>query len=156
MYFLNSWLLEIVQVEWNWVKVVAIPGLHACLVLLIGIPLYYDRQVNQPAKHMTLDSWDRLHLKPTESAPLLERSLLLLQVDDKDNHKDILHMWGNPFFLDSYITKALLIALSVYAAIAYICQYAIIKGVRVLLVPFPLPLTSDLGCGASYVPSTLS
>ncbi|KAL8976641.1 MAG: hypothetical protein Q9205_007392 [Flavoplaca limonia] len=37
-------------------------------------------------------------------------------------------MWGNPFFLDSYITKALLIALSVYAAVAYICQYAIIKG----------------------------
>ncbi|KAL8894123.1 MAG: hypothetical protein Q9192_004597 [Flavoplaca navasiana] len=125
---LTSWLLEIVQAEWNWVKVVAIPGLHACLVLLLGIPLYYDTQINQPAKHMTLDSWDHLHLKPTESAPQLERSLRLLQVDDKDNHKDILHMWGNTFFLDSYITKAMLIALSVYAAIAYICQYAIIKG----------------------------
>ncbi|KAL8894530.1 MAG: hypothetical protein Q9192_004242 [Flavoplaca navasiana] len=125
---LTSWLLEIVQAEWNWVKVVAVPGLHACLILLLGIPLYYDSQVNQPAKHMTVDSWDCLHLKPTESAPRLERSLRLLQVDDKDNHKDILHMWGNPFFLDSYITKASLIALSIYAAIAYICQYAIIKG----------------------------
>ncbi|KAL9636906.1 MAG: hypothetical protein Q9204_002076 [Flavoplaca sp. TL-2023a] len=144
---LTSWLLEIVQAEWNWIKVVAIPGLHACLVLLVGIPLYYDSQVNQPAKHMTLDSWDRLHFEPRQSIPGkkrslrfrvhfkrpmsitgIERSLRLLQVDDKDNHKDILHMWGNPNFLDSYITKALLIALSVYAAIAYICQYAIIKG----------------------------
>ncbi|KAL8860633.1 MAG: hypothetical protein Q9178_002986 [Gyalolechia marmorata] len=122
---LTSWLLEIVQAEWDWVKIVAIPGLHACLVLLVGIPLYYDSHVNQPAKHMTLDAWDLL-LENTEQ-PRLQRSLHLLQVNDEANDRDILHMLGNPFFLDWYFTKALLIALSVYAAVAYICQYAIIK-----------------------------
>ncbi|KAL8920305.1 MAG: hypothetical protein Q9172_004564 [Xanthocarpia lactea] len=127
---LTSWLLEIVQAEWDWVKIVAIPGLHACLVLLVGIPLYYDSHVNQPAKHMTLDAWDLLLLLENTEEPSLQGSLHLLQVNDEANDKDILHMLGNPFFLDWYFTKALLIALSVYAAVAYICQYAIIKGVH--------------------------
>ncbi len=97
--------------------------------------MYYDSHVNQPAKYMTLDAWDLL-LVNTEQ-PRLQGSLHLLQVNDEANDKDILHMLGNPFFMDWYFTKALLIALSVYAAVAYICQYAIIKGVRILLEPSP-------------------
>ncbi len=117
--------------------------------------MYYDSQVNRPAKHMTLDVWDRLHLQNTE-LPQPQGSLHLLQVDDEANDKDILHVWGNPFFLDSHITKALLFVLSVYAAVAYICQYAIIKGVRLLLDPLPFPSILGFCCVANYVPSTVS
>ena len=110
-------------------KFVAVPGLHGCLILLVGLPLYYDRQVSRPAKRMTFGIWDTLHLKGKFSSARHEKTLNLLQVDHKAPDIDMLHVWGNTAFLDSKITKGCLITLSVFAATAYICQYAIIKSV---------------------------
>ena len=107
-------------------KFIAVPGLHACLILLVGLPLYYDRQVNRPAKRMTLDKWDTLNLTGGLN---VEKTLNLLQVDHRDHGIDMLHVWGNTRFLESYATKGCLIILSIFAATAYVCQYAIIKGV---------------------------
>ena len=134
----TSWLLEIVHAEWTWVKFVAIPGLHACLVLLVGLPLYYDRLVNLPAKYMTVETWDILNISGL-SEHHLERTLHLLQVDDPALGKDILHIRGNTTFIDTYAAKGCLLFLSIFAAVAYICQYAIIKGVRLnILITSPI------------------
>ena len=78
-------------------KFIAVPGLHACLLFLVGFPLYYDRQVNRPAKRMTLDNWDTLHLNGT---PTVEKTLHL-QVDHRDRGIDMLHVWGHTGFLES-------------------------------------------------------
>ena len=75
---------------------------------------------------MTLDNWDALHLNGT---PAIEKTLNLLQVDHRDRGIDMLHVWGITGFLESYTTKGCLIILSIFAATAYVCQYAIIKGV---------------------------
>ena len=115
-----------------WVKFVAVPGLHACLILLVGLPLYYDRQVNRPAKRMTFGKWDTLHLKGSLSSRRHEKTLDLLQVDHEDHKIDMLHVWGNTAFLDSKITKGCLIILSVFAATVYVCQYTTIKGVGIV------------------------
>ena len=112
-------------------KIVAIPGLHTCLILLVGLPLYYDRQVNRPANRMTLEKWDALHLKGGHFSEQ-EKTLNLLQVDDSAHKIDVLHVWGNTAFLESNTTKGCLIILSIFAATAYVCQYAIIKGVGIL------------------------
>ena len=77
-------------------KFIAVPGLHACLFFLVGFPLYYDRRVNRPAKRMTLDNWDALHLNGT---PAVEKTLNLLQVDHRDRGIDMLHVWE---ILDSW------------------------------------------------------
>lgn len=95
----------------------------------MGLPLFYDRQVNRPAKRMTFGKWDTLHLKGKFSSARHEKTLNLLQVDHPDHGVDMLHVWGNTAFLDSRITKGCLIILSIFAATAYVCQYAIIKGV---------------------------
>lgn len=124
----TSWLLEIVYAQWTWVKIVAIPGLHVCLVLLVGLPLYYDRLVNLPAKYMTVGTWDIINSHGS-SEHHLERTLHLLQVDYPAHGKDILHLRGNTTFIDTYAVKGCLLFLSIFAAVAYICQYAIIKAV---------------------------
>ena len=111
-------------------KFVAVPGLHLCLILLVGLPLYYDRQVNRPAKRMTLRKWDTLHLKGKFILARHEKTLNLLQVNHEDHKIDMLHVWGNTSFLEHNCTKGCLMALSIFAATAYVCQYAIIKGVR--------------------------
>ncbi len=113
-------------------KFIAVPGLHACLVLLVGFPLYYDRQLNRPAHSMTLDTWDALQFKGTITSEQREVTLNLLQVNDTTHEVDVLHAWGNTAFLESYVTKGCLMILSVFAATAYVCQYAIIKGVSTL------------------------
>lgn len=110
-------------------KLIAVPGLHACLIFLVGLPLYYDKQVNRPAKRMTIEKWDTLHLKGNVSTERHEKTLNLLQVHHKDHGIDMLHVWGNTVFLESNITKGCLIIVSIFAAMAYVCQYAIIKGV---------------------------
>lgn len=113
-------------------KFVAVPGLHVCLILLVGLPLYYDRQVNRPAKRMTFGKWDTLHLKGKFSSKVHEKTLNLLQVDHNLHDIDMLHIWGNTAFLEYNITKGCLIVLSAFAATAYVCQYAIIKNVGIL------------------------
>lgn len=60
---LTTWLLEIVQAEWSWVKIVAIPGLHTCLILLLALPIWYDWQINRPGHCLTVDKWDILNGK---------------------------------------------------------------------------------------------
>lgn len=110
-------------------KIIAVPGFHTCLILLVGLPLYYDRQVNRPAERMTFDEWDILHLKGAFGSERQEKRLNLLQSDHQNGNIDMLHMWGNTAFLESNITKGCLLMLSIFAATAYVCQYAIIKGV---------------------------
>ena len=110
-------------------KLVAVPGLHGCLIFLVGVPLFYDRQVSRPAKRMTFGTWDTLHLKGKFSSARHEKTLNLLQVDHKNPDIDMLHVWGNTAFLDSKVTKGCLITFSVFAATAYVCQYATIKSV---------------------------
>lgn len=78
---------------------------------------------------MTLDNWDALQLQGESLSGQNEKTLNLLQVDDKADSVDVLHVWGNTAFLESNITKVCLITLSTFAATAYVCQYAIIKGV---------------------------
>ena len=58
---LTTWLLEVVQAEWIWVKNVAIRGLHLCLFTLVAIPLWYDKQVNHPGTQLTVKKWNALH-----------------------------------------------------------------------------------------------
>ena len=113
----------------SWVKYIAIPGLHVCLIGLVGLPIYYDRQVNRPAKRMTLDKWDAVHFRGEFDSEQHEKTLNFLQVDDKDHGIDVLHVWGNTAFLESNVTKGFLLILSILAATAYVCQYAIIKSV---------------------------
>ena len=79
-------------------KFIAVPGLHACLFFLVGFTLYYDGQVNRPAKRMTIDNCGTLHLN---GIPTIEKTLNLLQVDHRDRGIDILPVWGNTGFLES-------------------------------------------------------
>lgn len=118
---LTTWLLEIVRADWTWVKIVAIPGLHTCLILLVGFPLWYERQFNRPAKHLTLGKWDALMGKPDHG----QKTLNLLQV--RKNNIDVLHFWGNTAFINSGAVKLAVLFLSALAAVAYICQYSILK-----------------------------
>ena len=123
-------------------KFVAVPGLHFCLTLLVGLPLYYDRQVNRPATGMTFEKWDTLHLKGEFSSKVREKTLNLLQVDHDLPKIDMVHIWGNTAFLESRITKGCSIVLCAFAATAYVCQYAIIKNVGVSRASIPYPYTS--------------
>lgn len=85
--------------------------------------------VNLSVKYMTVGTWDILNSSGL-SEHHLERTLHLFQVDDPALEKDILHIRENTTFIDTYAAKGCLLFLSIFAAVAYICQYAIIKGVR--------------------------
>lgn len=98
----------------------------------MGLPLYYDRQSNCPAKQMTLSRWDTLNFKRNTTPGQPEQTLDLLQVDHEQYGKDVLHVCGNTAFLETKIIKACLIVFSVFAATAYVSQYAIIKSVRAI------------------------
>ncbi|KAK3172722.1 hypothetical protein OEA41_006046 [Lepraria neglecta] len=128
---LTTWLLEVVQAEWTWVKIVAIPGLHLCLFTLVAIPLWYDKQVNHPGTQLTVEKWNALHdlsaknWNPPDGEGVKNQTLNLLQV--RHRNTDVLHCWANTAFLKSPALKGTLIFASVFAATAYICQYTILK-----------------------------
>ena len=118
---LTTWLLEIVHARWNWVKIVAIPGLQMCLIMLLALPLWYDRQLNRPGSQLNVERWDGLH----GDIPNHQMILNLLQVRRKD--WDVLHFKGNTTFIETRVMKGSMLLLSAFAATSYLCQYSILK-----------------------------
>ena len=57
----TTWLLELISAKWTWNKVVAIPILHFCLVVMLTLPLWYGRQINHPGSNLTVARWDALY-----------------------------------------------------------------------------------------------
>lgn len=128
---LTTWLLEVVQAEWIWVKNVAIRGLHLCLFTLVAIALWYDKQVNHPGTQLTVKKWNALHdlsaknWNTPDGEGVKNQTLNLLQV--RHRNTDVLHYWANTAFIESLALKGTLTFASVFAATAYMCQDTILK-----------------------------
>lgn len=56
----TAWLIIIVDAPWNWVRVFATAALHACILLMLLVPLWLERQMGSPGKHLTPQKWDML------------------------------------------------------------------------------------------------
>ncbi len=50
----TSWTLLVIEAPWNGVLIFATAGLHAFLLMIIAIPLWYEYQTARPGRHLTV------------------------------------------------------------------------------------------------------
>ncbi|KAF2494407.1 hypothetical protein BU16DRAFT_562066 [Lophium mytilinum] len=117
----TAWLLLIVSTERTWVTSVAVPGLHASLLLMLAIPLLHDHQTNRPARHISAAKYKALFTGVNDNATRLR----FLQ--SRVNGGDVLHFRGSTALVDPGFMPVPAIIVSAFCAVAYICQYAVLK-----------------------------
>lgn len=119
----TTWSLLVVDSPWTWYQIMAIPVFQACLLLMVGLPLWNERKVGRPYHYLTPERWD--FLSGTNGISQLRSTLQFLQV--RVNNGDAIHLQGNAASLKSKFFKCFVVALSAIACIAYLCQYAVLK-----------------------------
>jgi len=145
----TSWSLMVVEAEWNWVRIMACPVLHICLMGFLALPLFTERQSGRPYQWFDGKKWDVLTrrisqkcLQPTDITTPSEQGwayiwrrwrktedfhgLRFLQVRLRGG--DVLHFRGDTSFLSWYSLKVLVFLVTSASIAAYLCQYAILKG----------------------------
>jgi len=123
----TTWLLMVVDAEWSWVKILAIPVFHFCLILLLALPIFYDRQTSRPAEHLTVDRWKAFNGGKEFDTRRAAHPITfnLLQVDFKGG--DVIHFQGKTSIMMHAGSRLVVLVLCAACAVGYVCQYAILK-----------------------------
>ncbi|OCK84624.1 hypothetical protein K432DRAFT_288521 [Lepidopterella palustris CBS 459.81] len=117
----TAWLLLIVSHKWNWLTCIAIPGLHGSLLLMLAMPLVYEHQTNRPATHISAGRFKALYTG-------IDRKVDRLRfLHSRVNGGDVLHFRGSTGLVDPGFMQLPALAVSAFCAVAYICQYAVLK-----------------------------
>ncbi|KAF2498212.1 hypothetical protein BU16DRAFT_579389 [Lophium mytilinum] len=117
---ITSWLLIVVQTSWSWVRIHAMVGMHASLLVLFAMPLLYTWKTQRPGTCLTIPVWDALSAWKSDV-----RTMELLQC--RLGHGDVLHAQGKSLFLHGWPTRIIALLAALCLVVAYICQYSILR-----------------------------
>ncbi|OCK84340.1 hypothetical protein K432DRAFT_401221 [Lepidopterella palustris CBS 459.81] len=117
---ITSWLILLIDAPYNWVWVWATAGMHACLTVLLLIPLYLASKTRRPAAHLTNAAWRALR---TGTAEVKRLDFLQCRV----GRGNVLHAQGDTTFLHRWPLRVLAFLAAVGVGVAYVCQYAVLN-----------------------------
>ncbi|KAJ9667282.1 hypothetical protein H2201_002483 [Coniosporium apollinis] len=117
----TSWLLLCVTTEWNWLLIIAVPGLHASLLFMLALPLAYERQTGRPGSNISTEKYQALFTGPQGAYSRLH----FLQA--RVNGGDVIHFRGQTHLYDPSFMWLPALPVSAFCATAYVCQYAVLK-----------------------------
>ncbi len=135
----TSWLLVCISYPWTWVRFVAIPGLHWCLISMIAIPLFHEWQTSRPGRHITSAKWKAIQKGNVKCFRFAHSAYPSKYEEELDFNKraiarlppppghDVLHFQATSVFADNLFFRPYLLVISIATVVAYICQYAIVK-----------------------------
>lgn len=121
----TSWSLMVVNYPRIWIKILAIPVLHVCLLVMLAIPLWNERQVGRPYYYCTFDAIDSFISTLKVAKRTSAHSSRFLQV--KARNGDVIHFQRTQSFMESHTMKITAFVVSALSAVAYLCQYVILK-----------------------------
>lgn len=113
----TSWLLLCVTTDWNWLLIIAVPGLHASLLLMLSLPLAWERQTGRPGSNISTEKYQALFSGPQRSS----RRLHFLQA--RVSGGNVIHFRGRTYCLDPSVVWLPALLVSAFCATAYVCQY---------------------------------
>ena len=116
----TSWLLLTINAPWSWTKLIATAGLHACLLCMISLPLWYIYRTGRPQLHLTPERWDLLHNGSLQGDSL---SVLLIRISGGD----VVHFQDDVSYITTLPVRLAGLIIAGLTVTAYICQYAIVK-----------------------------
>ena len=112
----TAWLLILVDAPWDWVRIFATTGLHVCILLMLLLPLWLERQLGQPGRHLTPKKWDML----IGEGEVQLGHFNILHANVKRG--DVLHFQGSTAFLGNVAFRAAALLVATFTVVGYLCQ----------------------------------
>jgi len=120
----TSWPLLVVESEWNWVKLLAVPVLHFCLMSFLALPLFHERQSARPYQWFSEKKWDVLTRRILKIKEGYARAAVL---EGASARWQCPPLQGRHILLSWYSLQVLVILVTSLSVASYLCQYAILK-----------------------------
>jgi len=121
----TSWSLMVVDYPWTWIKILAIPVLHVCLLIMLAVPLCNERQVGRPYHYCKFNAIEALIRTRGITGRTSNTTCRFLQVTTKSG--DVIHFQSTQTFMGTLLLKVAAYAVSGLSVVAYLCQYVVLK-----------------------------
>lgn len=116
-----AWLIIIVDAPWNWVRVFATAAFHVCILLMLLVPLWLERQMGSPGKHLTPQKWDMLMGNGENQLGVFH----ILRADVKRG--DVIHFQGNTALTGTKTFRVAALLVAALTVVGYISQVSFLS-----------------------------